>query len=336
LGGESTCFQIVSHVKQKKSPWKQSILQPNGNILGYFGNAFSPHRGVGQRGNLRVPRKVLRRLLLDNLQTTKVYWNHTLADFKLTTEKDSIADDDDGEMGDERPHCTKVQVQFTVPCRKNEADENDTNADRSSNRSSSATTTVVTMEGDVLVAADGIRSSIVKKLYQRRRQRPSPAKEESVQPSSSGVTNLTTASADDHDVAAANFGLRSMGVRLILGIADFNHPLVDERGFYTLDGSHRLFTMPYESNRWAALSSPLPFAADSSSTPTTAVTTSSEAKNRVMWQLSFGTTEDQTPLSSTKMNGGALQECVLSKCEGWHDPVRAMIQATPLGTIWGT
>ena len=66
------------------------LLQaPEGKLLGYFGNAFSEGRGVGQRGNLRVPRQQLRRILLDNLcsQKTCVKWNHSLMDVHYREEK---------------------------------------------------------------------------------------------------------------------------------------------------------------------------------------------------------------------------------------------------------
>ena len=35
--------------------------------MGYFGNAFIPNRGHGQRGNLRVPRYVLREVMLEQI-----------------------------------------------------------------------------------------------------------------------------------------------------------------------------------------------------------------------------------------------------------------------------
>lgn len=51
------------------------VFRPDGTILGYYGNAFhnvgvedlSQRRGLGQRGNLRVPRQVLRRIMMDEL-----------------------------------------------------------------------------------------------------------------------------------------------------------------------------------------------------------------------------------------------------------------------------
>ena len=40
--------------------------------------------------------------------------------------------------------------------------------------------------------------------------------------------------------------LRYVGVVLLLGITPLQHPLLARQGFYTVDGTHRLFTMPYE------------------------------------------------------------------------------------------
>ena len=33
---------------------------------------------------------------------------------------------------------------------------------------------------------------------------------------------------------------------IVLGISEYQHPHLHERGFYTVDGTHRMFTMPYE------------------------------------------------------------------------------------------
>ena len=56
------------------------LAAPRGKVLGYFGNAFTNGRGVGQRGNLRVPRQQVRQILLDQLssKSTRLKWNHTL------------------------------------------------------------------------------------------------------------------------------------------------------------------------------------------------------------------------------------------------------------------
>ena len=250
--------------------------------MGYFGNAFSQNRGNGQRGNLRIPRKVLRRILLDRLKATKLYWNHRLVDYSTSETEESF-----------------YGVNFEGP------DGN-----------------IVTVDADLIVAADGIRSSVVQKIYRMQRQ----VKEKQSTSAQSPLEKATrTSNENDNEPERraemdadksipnprdpASIGLRHTGIRLILGIADFSHPLLNERGFYTLDGTHRLFTMPYQSNRY-----------DPTKT------------NRVMWQLSFSTDqEDRGSLDSE-----SLRAQVLKRCQSWHDPVMSMVQATPIESIWGT
>jgi 2-polyprenyl-6-methoxyphenol hydroxylase-like FAD-dependent oxidoreductase len=222
--------------------------------MGYFGNSFSINRGRGQRGNLRVPRKVLRRILFQTLlKTTNVYWDHRLVDYTWDSE------------------TSQYHLDFqTSPEGK-----------------------MTTIVADLLVAADGIRSAVLQKLYQSPK---APAEK----PEGTCSCTATISS-------STRFGLRYMGVRLILGIADFSHPILHERGFYTLDGKHRLFTMPYQSSRFG------------------------NKKNRIMWQLSFAMDDPNQSLDAS-----SLLDYVVETCRSWHSPVLDMIEATPLETIWGT
>lgn len=261
-------------------------LKSDGTILGYFGNAFSSNRGIGQRGNLRVPRKVLRRILMDQLQSTKIYWGHRLMDYSYDVE-----------------HC-HYRMQFAQILKHEELSTMTTT--KTTNITASQATKMVL--ADLLVAADGIRSAVLTKLYR----------------SVSLVGTSVVSDDDDVDVDVDQYnedetkessfvphemGLRSMGVRLILGIAEFFHPLLNERGFYTLDGKHRLFTMPYTSNRF-----------------------SQKEPSRIMWQLSF-TTDEQLQSS---LDAVSLRDYVLQTCSSWHDPIVPMIHATPMDKIWGT
>jgi salicylate hydroxylase len=144
-----------------------------GNIIGYFGNAFSPEirgAGWGQRGNLRVPRQEVRRILLDQLRCSAVHWNHRLVDVK-------------------RSGVSPVVKLIFEHC-----------------------DTVVIVEADFVVGADGIRSTVVEKWLP---EAPTP---------------------------------QPLGVRLIVGLTeDFHHDLLHERGFYTLAKGMRLFCMPFSS-----------------------------------------------------------------------------------------
>ena len=228
--------------------WLVASSQPDGSILGFFGCSSTFQRGRGQRGNLRVPRKVLRRILFQKLSTTNVHWDHRLVNFSWGSENN----------------------QYRIELQKSDGE-------------------LKIVFADLLVSADGIRSAVLQKLYRS----PTKAQKEK--------------NADELSKAIANFGLRYLGVRLILGISNLSHPLLQERGFYTLDGKHRLFTMPYQSSRFE------------------------KQKNRIMWQLSFALDDQDRPLDSS-----SLRDYVLKTCASWHTPVLDMIHSTPLETIWGT
>jgi 2-polyprenyl-6-methoxyphenol hydroxylase-like FAD-dependent oxidoreductase len=133
-------------------------------------------------------------------------------------------------------------------------------------------------EVDLLVGADGIKSCIIKKL----------------------------------EMGQKCCGLRNLEIMIILGIADFCDPLLDERGFYTLDGTHRLFTMPYEGSKL------------------------STTQRRTMWQLSYRLQDEKEQRRLSVAGPEALRDEVMRRCRNWHHPVCDMIAATPLETIWGT
>jgi len=155
---------------------------------------------------------------------------------------------------------------------------------------------------DLLVAADGIRSAVLSKIY--RQQSPQYHLKEGMEETGRKMTREGCGSTS----GISSIGLRHTDVRLILGIADFTHPLLFERGFYTLDGKHRLFTMPYTCDRF-----------------------DKSRRNRIMWQLSFSLSDRSMPLDPI-----SLRDYVLETCQSWHDPVLSLIQATPIEKIWGT
>ena len=192
--------------------------------------AMTPNRDIGQRGNLRIPRQLLRKLMMDRVRANIVFDRQLI---NLESQSDH-----------------RLCLNF---------------ADGSTER-----------DVTLLIGADGIRSSVVKLVIPND---PGP---------------------------------KYLGVMIILGIADFCHPLLDERGFYTLDGNHRLFTMPYEGSRL------------------------SKQTRRIMWQLSYNLSEEQEARNLSMTGPRALRDEVLRRCQDWHNPVLDMIQATSLETIWGT
>ena len=152
------------------------VFDPMGAIIGYFGRLFcgsKPNAGrckesVYSRGNLRIPRQELRRMLLERLNPETIVWNATLVKYE--------------EVGD------KVELMF--------ADGQSTSC-------------------DILVGTDGIKSVV-------RKQRDL----------AEGVNESM---------------LEYTGISVIIGISTARHSLINEQGFYVLDGTHRMFTMPFKA-----------------------------------------------------------------------------------------
>ena len=236
-------LQVLPEVAENDCPSRSHYMfAPDGRVLGYYGNAFTPLRGMGQRGNLRVPRQLLRRTLLNRLQTS-VCFGKRLVGLETTVES-----------------CDEDQTRSDSPKLSLRFEDGSTEHDI-----------------DLLVAADGIRSTVLRTLLP-----------------------------DDN-------GLRYLGVFIVLGIADYWHPLLDERGFYTLDGEHRLFTMPYEGSALEP-----------------------DKGRRFMWQLSFRLDDHEKATELGKLDSESLRKLVLSRCDGWHEPVTDMMRSTPTETIWAT
>ena len=60
------------------------------------------------------------------------------------------------------------------------------------------------------------------------------------------VTNISNT--NDHSMQEEN-KLTYLKIFLILGITSYKHSFLTKRGFYTLDGTSRMFTMPFDDNR---------------------------------------------------------------------------------------
>lgn len=246
-------MEVLEEVASRDCPSRCHYqFEPSGEVRGYFGNAFSVEgtRGMGQRGNLRIPRQVLRRILMERLESkVPVEFGKRLVGFHVG--------DDEGEKSGSTPkNNNNNPPQLTV---KFEDGSTETGV-------------------DLLIGADGIRSSVVK-----------------------------------HLLPNSDAGLNYLGIFIILGIAEFSHPHLDERGFYTLDGNHRLFTMPYEGSRL-----------------------SGGNRRRIMWQLSYRLESQEEAQRLSRAGPQVLQAEVLRRCQQWHDPVVDMVQSTPHETIWGT
>lgn len=108
---------------------------------------------------------------------------------------------------------------------------------------------------------------------------------------------------------------------LILGISHLDHPLLRQRGFYTLDGTHRLFTMPFEEDKHYEIGGP---------------DLKEKKKRKTMWQLSFYLENEDEAMVLAKSSEDLLLHEVKKRVMNWHNPVLDMINSTETGSVWGT
>ena len=158
---------------------------------------------------------------------------------------------------------------------------------------------------------------------------------------------------------------RNVGIYIILGISTHFHPLIDERGFYTLDGKHRLFIMPFQGSRLDddMLPDNDDDVADNDDVKDD-VPNNSEGRDKVpneertqqysaaqevvrkrrrrrrrrrtMWQLSFPVTDQNEATKLNQMTPSQIKEEVYRRCQHWHEPFPCLLLNTPLTTIWST
>lgn len=220
---------ILSELRQRDTVSESHyVFASDGAVLGYFGTAFASNSSSAagsDRGNLRVPRQVLRKMLLDRLTPGTVRWGKQLVSYQDDAEAESVL------------------VSFTDG---------------------------TTARSCALVGAEGIRSII------RR--------------------------------CKTGDELQYLGVMAVVGITPMQHPLLARRGFYTLDGQARLFTMP--------------FADGVDDSPAT-----------TMWQLTFRADEAEA-IQLAAMPKHDLITWLLKRCNGWHSPVSEMMTVTPVDEVW--
>ena len=293
------------------------LFRPEGTILGYYGRSFKPTTTalssssnsvlqdksggiVEGRGNLRIPRQNLRKMMLDRLLPGTVQWGMKVLDYE--------------------EHDDRVVVKFQSTSSANAAvtDKTDINTnagDASTSTSESACVSptptvalpIVEVTADVLVGADGIRS-IVRQL---RGQKPGRM-----------LGNGGGGSQGKPKPLGESSPLHYVGVAVILGITKAIHPLITEQGFYCLDGVNRLFTMPFEAfgeDDNDAMVHDLggsgcgmkrdPLAAASAAAESSSSTSPRPAPKLTMWQLSFsGLTEEEASLLKTASSSSLLAE----------------------------
>ncbi len=160
-----------------------------------------------------------------------------------------------------------------------------------------------TVHCHVLVGADGVRSVV-------RRLRDKKEKLEAVSP------------------------LSYLGVAVIIGLSTVSHPLLNSRGFYVLDGTHRMFTMPFTDLAEGGEGTQSGNAVDTVTSHTR--TFNHKHASLTMWQLSFSGLSEQDALKLKSMSFDDLIAEAQRRTASWFSPVQEMIAGTALGEVWGT
>eukprot|EP00750_Incisomonas_marina_P033720 INCI9936.2.p1 GENE.INCI9936.2~~INCI9936.2.p1 ORF type:complete len:722 (-),score=101.14 INCI9936.2:125-2290(-) len=142
---------------------------------------------------------------------------------------------------------------------------------------------------DLVIGCDGIYSRIRRQLLCDDNARRNPGSSQQPQCRSNGL------------------GLEYLGIMVVLGITDYNHPLLDHRIFETVDGSARLFAMPFDQS------------------------------GRHMWQLSWRLGEEEAQKLSRPgaAHCSALKAAAQKVCAGWHAPIPEFLASTPLEMMSG-
>lgn len=270
---------VLEEVAKRDCPSRcHYLFTAKGVIKGYFGNAFYKQeelnkRGSGQRGNLRIPRSELRSILWKTLQANDVD-NSVCMSFgkRLLTYVD-------------RAMMGKIDQIGKKQCKKTPSDDHQRPVLLTFDDGT-------TDEVDLIIGADGVNSVVAKQYLQTALPTTK---------TNNGVGKVDTDTSP-----------KQIGIFIILGITNHFHPHIDERGFYTLDGFHRLFIMPFEGSR---------------------ISTSN--RRRTMWQLSFPADANESKRLS-KLSQKEMQQEVLNRCKEWHEPFPDMVKDTQLDTVWGT
>ena len=278
------------------------LFRPEGTILGYYGRSFkqsspsttttvtmnSKSEGIIEgRGNLRIPRQNLRKMMLERLLPGTVQWGMKVLDYEEFDDRVVV-----------KFQSSSANLAVTV------TDKTSTDTIALDSTSTTVALPIVEVTADVLVGADGIRS-IVRHL---RGQKPGRI-----------LGNGDSSSQGKPKPLGESSPLHYVGVAVILGITSAIHPLITEQGFYCLDGVNRLFTMPFEAfgeedNDVRVQDSGGRSSSEMKKDPSAVGPSSSSAVPRpatklTMWQLSFsGLTEAEASLLKTSSSASLLAE----------------------------
>lgn len=324
-------------------------------------------RGLGQRGNIRIPRSELRNILFEALMKEAREIASKYADSQRT---DAPIDVDGSSICSiqwnrklvsyvDRPMQSKMNSIFRKDC----AESIETQRSQGQQKLQKAVERPVLLnfddgssdQVDLLVGADGVNSVVSRQYLSTifpshcsKRQSLFEIMQKSKGNESTGPKNLFNSTVTKSLATDATENLRFpqyLGIFLILGITNAVHPHLDERGFYTLDGEKRLFVMPFkgskledarhaadEANLHDSIADNKSFAKHNSNNCNSLI----PKRRKTMWQLSFPVRDFDEAMRLKNLPEEELKREVLRMCGHWHEPFPKMVHETPLDTIWGT
>lgn len=243
-------------------------------------NNINNNQTSNLRGNIRIPRQELRRILLQRLDPGTVKWGRRLVSY----------------------HDDFNEVKLEFEC-----------IDTSNQQSQQSEFEKEIVMADVVVGADGINS----KIRQHR---------------------------DQQNIDLNPPPLQYTGVSVIIGLSAAKHPLLTRGGFYVLDGSQRLFVMPFQEETICSCVDRNSDSKDGSeSVPLSSSTSPCAVCGRgqqqlTMWQLSFAYPDSEPDLCLSSMNRISLIAEALRRTDGWMEPVQDLVRLTlpEDSAVWGT
>ena len=320
--------------KKEDNDSKQSCKSKRSNGRG--GNNVA-----GQRGNLRIPRYELQSILFNALMEEAASLVATAEngrdDMNVKNRKDENDVDGDTSLSlgpvkivwnkrlisyVDRPMMNKLNEIHSSGEKKKKGDKQQQHG-----RSEEDKAVLLhfedgtTDEVDLLVGADGVNSIVAKQYLS----------------TTLPVSSSTSIKSDNADDANTTSQPRELGIFIILGISDYFDPLIDERGFYSLDGKSRLFIMPFKGSRLDD-DSDLHDIENQEDVPNN----QKGRRRKTMWQLSFpisdnnnNTINQEEAMRLKQLSQEEMQREVLQRIGNWHEPIPNLIKDTQTSTIWG-
>ena len=318
------------------------IFGPQGEIRGYYGRGFSSsssnvnestgeggtceeEEGGGKasmgRGNLRVPRQDLRRMLLARLAPNTVQWGYRLLGYSedcegLTASFISTSHATATALVDANVRCSVLVGADGINSIVRQLRDAEEFEPIQSTIINSSINSVTPPSNTTSTTAAATVTSTSSNNDMCRQEKEKDAS--SLHIFSSSISSNSVSIADAKNMGS-NLGLLSptplcyLGVAVIIGLSSCVHPLVHRQGFYILDGTHRLFTMPYREANEEASTSALH-----------------------MWQLSFSGLELHTALQLRSMSAADLLAEAARRTANWMVPVGDLLACTSQELVWGT